>query len=313
MQGKGARHSKRLRQLGHCLLLGLCLCSGPAWSAPLVLLSEHSTLYLEVGTAIADSYGSPIEQREASGLSGPDPLNSEIAVAVGARACEQLLQRNEPGFSLICAFIPRATFMALTERYGDTPLVRQQRLTAIYLDQPLERQLRLAHLLAPEASSIGAMFGPVSVSERELFIETAKAEGLSPVPLTLQERDNPLEKLQPVVRQSDIFLALPDRALFNRATAKWLLYVTLQQQIPLIGFSRTYVEAGALAAVYTTPAQVGRQAGDLLRALDEGQALATASFPRYFTVTSNPVVARNLNLQIPDDATLQRMLMEEAQ
>lgn len=309
MPGKDDRRSPGLALTGLWLLL--CLCTGPAWSVPLVLLSEDSAIYREVGTAIADSYGLPVEQRDASVQIEREPLDAELVVAVGANACEQLLQRDQPAFSLICAFIPRATFVALTQRYGDSPLALQRRLTAIYLDQPLQRQLRLAHLLVPDASSIGAMFGPASATERGLFVQAAEAEGLSPVTLTLEEQDNPLEKLQPVVRQSDIFLALPDRALFNRATAKWLLYVTLQQQIPLIGFLRTYVEAGALSAVYTTPAQVGRQAGELLRSVAAGEAMTTPSFPRYFTVTSNPVVARNLNLQFPDDATLQRMLSEE--
>ncbi|WP_379909812.1 ABC transporter substrate-binding protein [Marinobacterium aestuariivivens] len=227
---------------------------------------------------------------------------------MGARACEQLLQRSDEAFSLICAFIPRATFESLAALYGSTEMVRQQRLTAIYLDQPLERHLRLAHTLVPDAKSIGAMFGPFSSAERELFNKAAEAEGLSPVSITLAETDNPIEKLQPVVRQSDVFLALPDSALFNRATAKWLLYVTLRQQIPVIGFSRTYVEAGALAAVYSTPEQIGRQTGELLLQLEGGLPLPGPAFPRYFTVSSNPVVARTLDLKVPDDAALAELI-----
>ncbi|NVK40098.1 MAG: hypothetical protein HWE39_02565 [Oceanospirillaceae bacterium] len=293
------------------MLLFLSLYAAPAWSDSLVLLSESSAIYRDVGRAIAQAFQGPLEQLEADELSPTRDLEDDISVAVGARACELQLEHPLPPRSLICAFIPRATFASLVERYGETELVRQQRLTAIYLDQPLGRQLHLAKLLVPEARSIGAMFGPLSISERELFVATAEAEGLSPVTLTLRENDNPIEQLQPVVRKSDVFLALPDRALFNRATAKWLLYITLQQQIAVIGFSRTYVEAGALAAVYTTPQQLGRQAGELLRALQRGEALTAPEFPRYFSVSTNPVVARSLALQLPDETTLEQQLGED--
>lgn len=307
MQGKGRNSTARLGLLGLSLLILFCLSAG-ARSAPLVLLSEDSAIYREVGTAIENAYTGPVMRHTSDSLPSTAPLGSDLAIAVGSRACEQMLQRGSEDFALVCAFVPRATFDALVGRYGSTDLVTQQRLSAIYLDQPLERHLRLVRLLVPEAKSIGAMFGPVSLAERDRFLSAAEAEQLSPVSITLGESDNPIAKLQPVVRRSDVFLALPDSALFNRATAKWLLYVTLRQQVPVIGFSRTYVEAGALAAVYSTPAQIGRQAGELLRQLDAGEPLPPPAFPRYFTVSSNPVVARTLGLEVPDDGSLAKRL-----
>ncbi|GGO86527.1 hypothetical protein GCM10011348_37550 [Marinobacterium nitratireducens] len=311
MQGLSNTGGDRPARLGRCLLLLLMLFTHPASSDPLVLLSEDSPIYQKVGNAIRSAFGEPLEQLEATKLSPQRDLGDAITVAIGSRACEQQLEHPLPPRSLICAFIPRATFASLTEHFGASELVRQQRLSAIYLDQPLERQIRLARLLVPQARSIGAMFGPVSVAERERFVSAAEAEQLMPVTLTLSASDNPIEQLQPIVRQSDVFLALPDRALFNRSTAKWLLYATLQQQIPVIGFSRTYVEAGALAAVYTSPEQLGQQAGELLLALTRAEPLPPSTFPKYFSVSTNPVVARNLALPLPDQATLERQLAED--
>ncbi len=311
MQRMSLTGSDRPGRLGRYLLALLMLFTPLANSDPLVLLSEDSPIYRKVGSAIHSAFGNPLEQLEARKLEPQRDLSDGITVAIGARACEQQLEHPLPPRSLICAFIPRATFSSLAQHFGESELVRQQRLSAIYLDQPLERQIRLARLLVPRARSIGTMFGPVSVAERERFVSAAEIEQLSPVTLTLSTSDNPIEQLQPIVSQSDVFLALPDRALFNRSTAKWLLYATLQQQIPVIGFSRTYVEAGALAAVYTSPEQLGRQAGEQLLALVRGEPLSPPSFPKYFSVSTNPVVARNLSLELPDRATLERQLAED--
>jgi putative tryptophan/tyrosine transport system substrate-binding protein len=291
------------------VLIGL---PGTAWSRPLVLLSENSVIYQQVGNEIKRTYQQPLDLYSAENLPAQSQLNARLSIAIGAKACEQLLQRKDQFNSLTCTFIPRATFLSLLELYGNTDLVQQHRLGAIYLDQPLDRQMRLARLLMPDAKSIGTMFGPYSIAERETYEHRAKVEQFSPLSITLDAADNPIEQLQPLVRQSDVFLALPDRALFNRATAKWLLYITLNQHVPVIGFSKTYVEAGALAAVFPTPAQIGRQAGELLLQLERGQPLPPPEFPRYFTVASNPVVARSLQLPIPSDASLQKLLEDRA-
>ncbi len=311
--------NSRHRRFLYCTLLaglllgwGLLLPSS-AMARPLVLLSEDSSIYQLVGNGIRRAYQQPLDLYSTEDLPAPGQLQAAMRIAIGARACEQLLQRRDESFSLVCTFIPRSTFVSLVELYSNTELVKARRLTAIYIDQPLQRQMRLARLLVPDAKSIGTMFGPFSIAERELYRRAAEAEQLAPISITLDENDNPIEKLQPVVRQSDIFLALPDRALFNRVTAKWLLYVTLRQQTPIIGFSKTYVEAGALAAVFSTPTQIGHQAGELLLELEQDQPLPAPAFPRYFTVTSNPVVARTLQLQIPDDTSLQQLLEDETQ
>jgi hypothetical protein len=266
-------------------------------------MSENSPLYRLVAEEIRRSAQIPMTLYSTENTPSQKRLDQGLNVAIGARACEQLLQHNGQA-DLICTFIPRTTFESLSTLYDNG----QRRLSAVYLDQPLQRQLRLAHLLVPDAKSIGAMFGPFSTASRQLFDQASHREKLTPMSITLDEADNPIERLTPLIQQSDVFLALPDRALFNRATAKWLLYITLQQKVPVIGFSKTYVEAGALAAVYSTPGQIGQQTGELLRELDLSRPLPPPAYPKYYNVSSNPIVARTLDLSEPDNQALHRQL-----
>jgi putative tryptophan/tyrosine transport system substrate-binding protein len=298
------RHDPHPRRTGTLLLAFLLWClSMGALAAPQVIMSENSALYQLVAEEIERRYQQPLKRYSTDNTPALKQLDQGLNIAIGARACEQLLQHGGTA-DLVCTFIPRTTYESLVELYTSD----DRRLSAVYLDQPLQRQLRLARLLVPGAKSIGTMFGPFSAASRPRFDTAASEQQLTPLSITLAESDNPIERLKPLIRQSDVFLALPDRATFNRTTAKWLLYITLQQKVPVIGFSKTYVEAGALAAVYSTPAQIGQQTGELLRDLDLSEPFPPPAYPKYFNVSSNPIVARTLNLSEPDDKALRQRL-----
>jgi hypothetical protein len=53
----------------------------------------------------------------------------------------------------------------------------------------------------------------------------------------------------------------PIRVVFNSQTAGSILTAAYRRQVPLTGFSPAYVKAGALLALYSTPAQVGARGG----------------------------------------------------
>ena len=102
--------------------------------------------------------------------------------------------------------------------------------------------------------------------------------------------------------------------------AKWLLYMAYQRSRPVLAYSQAFVDAGAIAAVYSTPAQIGREAGEIIvRILSDPDSsmayLLAMRYPRYFTVGTNRSVARSLGIQLPDatamTAELQRMESSE--
>ncbi len=105
-------------------------------------------------------------------------------------------------------------------------------------------------------------------------------------------------------------LALYDPVAFKPVTAKWLLYMAYQRGLPVIGFSRAYLKAGAVASVFSTPEQIGRQAGEwLLQWLESGgKDLGDPQYPKYYSVDFNQPVAESLEIGIPDNGeVMQRM------
>ncbi len=296
-----------------CLLL-LFPFSCQAAENVLILLSENAPAYLKVANEIV-SNGPPIDIETSlfSNLKGavPETLKPySTIVPIGAAATEFALATAPPGTTLICSFLPRSVYRLLLHQYDARIKALQLQTSAIFLDQPYTRQLALARIIKPDFKWLGVILGPSSKRDLDLLQQAALQLQVNLTYDSLEITDNPVRRLQPLMEKSDMFIALPDQAIFNQTTAKWLLYMSYRKQIPLISFSRSYVEAGAIAAVISSPEQVGQHTAELISILYQENRLPEPQHSKYFSVTTNPQAARKLNIALPDPLILQRLLME---
>jgi len=292
----------------HCLLRGLCLLllASPAWATDaLLVLSDISPSYNQVQEAIFNTAHTAPRSITLDRLQ-PQDSRTPIIIAIGSRACERTLRQYHPGTRLVCSFLPSSTFKQL--RTTLLPGNTNARISAIFIDQPLARQVRLARLIRPEARVLGTALGQSSLTLKGLLERAAESEVFTLQLAELAPSDNPIQRLTPVVENSDLFLVVPDSSIFNRAISKWLLYLSLKHRVPVIGFSQSYTDAGAAASVHSSPLQIGQQTGEWLNQLNADQPLPQPGHPIYFDVSINPVAARTLGLELPSPAALQRHL-----
>lgn len=288
---------------------GVCLATDTVG----VLLSEHGGHYSEyfdaLNRSLADPSGSGKGLRLIELPPGRErPDDATLAgvgtiVAVGVQA-----MRNAAAWDnvppVLNVLVPRASYDRLVAESGRTR--RRAQFSAIYLDQPLIRQLNLIRQVLPGRQRVSAVVGPdSSVLLPRLRSAIARA-GLSIVIEEVASEPEILPALSRVLTASDILLALPDSVVFTRDTARSVLLATYRYQRPLIGFSQAYVNAGALAAAFSSPAQIARQTAELLQGLPAGRtALPAPVYPAYFSVAVNRSVARALALDVASDAMLQ--------
>jgi putative ABC transport system substrate-binding protein len=123
---------------------------------------------------------------------------------------------------------------------------------------------------------------------------------------------NLLDAANNLLPRVDLLLALPDSKIYKRDNIKSILVTSYRHQRPVIAFSKAFVNAGALAAIYSTPDQIARQASDLLNTLPAGiSQLPPAQAPSLFAISINSAVAQSLNLDVPDEAVIRRSLQAE--
>lgn len=305
-QGRRKKHSISLvgRLLSGVVLSAFALLASADRPPVYLLLSGEQPYYQEVSAvfekALAEQPSAP--RVLASGLDQSLQVAADGAVvAIGSRASEFAL-RHFPNADILSLLMPIAAWDELCER-----LPGSGRRAAVVIDQPLERPLTLGQLLVPSARQVGAVFGPASVGSRPQLINAARRRGMELVFADLDSDDNPIGVLSPLVQKTDLFIAVADRAVFNKSVAKWLLYLSFRQKVSVIGFSQSYAKAGALGAVYSSPENIGRHGAELMASLlaSEGGVAIGAEpwrtyYPKYYTLEINREVARGLNISVPE-------------
>jgi putative tryptophan/tyrosine transport system substrate-binding protein len=225
-----------------------------------------------------------------------------VWVALGTEASAALAKAGLPA-PVLSALIPRSGFERVL---GQAGLKSSARFTAIYLDQPLPRQLALIRLALPKARRVGALLGPDSWSRAPALRASASANGLSLRVARVDDDAALFAALQSVLEDSDVLLAQADPLVFNSHSIQNILRTSIQAKVPLVAFSPAYVRAGALLALYTTPAQAGTQAARwVLEVLAMRSLPERALEPDDFEISVNAQVARVLAL--PLDAPALRL------
>lgn len=276
------------------ILLGL-LCT------PLARADGVALVLAGDGEAYAEFSGAFQKSLAGSGWKVVPRAEAQLVVTAGAGALNRELASGG-GAPVLATLLPRA---ALEKELRNLPR-GGRRLTGIWLDQPLGRQVDFIRRLLPEVRRVGVLFSQdsaLSVHDVRQFVERS---GLS-LESEESETDNTLlPALNLLLPRVDVLLALPDATLYNRENIRTLLATTYRYRRPLIGYSAALIKAGALGAVFSTPAQIARQAAELVAA---GLPLPPPGPPRYFDIAVNESVAQGLDLSIADADAVRSALL----
>ncbi len=281
--------------------------------AVLIVSSERSPAYLEAAAAAgAELARLPEPLREVQQLAvadlpayrGPAP---RVYIALGTEACAALGRSPGPA-PVLCTLLPRASFERVLRETGRRTGAA---FSALYLNQPLGRQLDLMRLALPQARRVGVLWGPDSQTHEVSLELAAQARGLKVVGVTVRPDEPVFSGLKKILAESDVLLALADPQIYNSASLQNILLTSIRAQVPMLAFSPAYVRAGALMAVYSTPAQIGQQAGQLARGVLQGQPLAAPQYPAQFEVGVNENVARSLGLRLDASSLAERLRRQE--
>lgn len=307
---RGLAGLKRLRLAGLCVAAVWFAPIQAGWAANLaIVLSDDSEPYQEVFEAIRTRSGD--RDINVSRLYANDAteaaLNVRLVVAVGVRAAESVAKI--PGRSpVLVVLVPRDWY----QKTGRQRLLANARrsVSALYLDQPLVRQVMLIRLAFPEARRVGVLMSAAEAGAQDDIGTALRAQGLTLVSEVLEVGQKLIVPLERLFSMADLMLAVPDAEVFNRTTAQSVLLTSYRYHDPIVGYSRSLTRAGALVSLYSTPAQIGRQAAEIiLKQFESANThLPEPVYPRYFSVSINPQVARSLGFNLLPEAELERRL-----
>lgn len=271
-----------------------------------IISSGSSDLDARLTQALNERLPFPLDIQVGSEPGG-DP---DLTIALGPNALLQSL--SDTGEAPVLAlYVTSDVFQELTEpgaAPADRP-ARDSQVSAIFHDPPLERQALLGRLLIPSAERVSLLddFDSRVVSAAEL--RQIRALGLATELFPANDPSNLIPILNRALDYGDFVLGTPSPGVYNRNTIKHLLLTAYRRNQFLIGPSRAFVGAGALASTYTSLEQLATETAEFIARFRETGNLPAAAFPARFEVELNRQVARSLNLVTPANDELKERMM----
>lgn len=299
-------HSTRFRLLS-CLPLLAWLLVLPigALAAPLpIIISSANSHYQQsvVQSILKYLEGSGIEARTSNiNQQATADNNNELVISIGTEAKE---------------FLDKASLSSPQLRVVTQIDVndRSARNNELYLSmtQPACQQFALIRALNNGWKNVSVLLSDPAPVVTQQLQTCATQYGVTLKIIIISQYINVIDALNTSLINSDVLLALPDASVYNAKTIKSILLTTYRHRIPVIGFSESFVHAGALAAIHSSTDQLGKQIAELIvNHYSHSKINQNYLYPKYFDIAINKDVAKSLAINTPDRKVITEKLRQE--
>jgi len=239
----------------------------------------------------------------------PEELNtSDIVIAVGSKTTKQLLDA-ELHSPILSVLMPRHLADALQESHP-----RQKQWSSLLIDQPLERHFHLVTSIFGAHQQAGILLGPYTDNMKPLLERAAKRAQHNIITEQVKDTEQIMASLQTLNKKSNVLITLPDPMVFNQNTIRGILLSSYRNKLPIIGFSRAYVKAGAIAAIYSEPTQISQQMASIINEFILQKSFSKNHYyPTDFSVALNTNVANSLGIDLESSASIIRRIKKAEQ
>jgi ABC-type uncharacterized transport system substrate-binding protein len=293
----------------------LCLCwlaLVPAWAEGVIhlILSDQGGAYQEVAEAFRAGVGQrqtikawSLAELSAGQVQGITRTPGLI-VPVGVKAARFIAEHHAGQAAVLSLMIPRAVSEKLQWPAG----LGRKKVSVVYIDQPPSRSLGLAAAAFPAARRVGLLISGENAAVAKLLAQESVRHNLHLNVETVDAADDVAPALRRVLPESDVLLLVPDAIAINAGNAQNVLLTTYRFRVPVLGFSQGLAKAGAVASVYSSPAQIGAQGALMATRLLEGGELPPPQPAGEFSIAFNTHVARSLGVVLPNEDDIRHKL-----
>lgn len=223
--------------------------------------------------------------------------NNELVIAIGKDSITVISKKS----------FESAVFNAMKKSSNNTTSKTRIHESKIHMTQPLCRQFRFIKAINPDWKTVGLLLSESNETKASTLSACGKKHNLTTLTVTIESETDLVTALNTALSNSDVLLSLPNPLIYNSRTIKNILLTSYRHRVPIIGFSESFANAGAIAAVHTSAEQLGRQVAKIVRIyFENNKSLSQREYyPEYFSVTTNQQVARSLGIKIKDSQTIE--------
>ena len=307
---QGTRIHRWIYLHGLLILALLCCVSAPLAADDdtiLIVKSSDNTFFNQTIEALINAAGgsrnfiiSSVDEWQQN----PQTESVAMIISLGEKAARELVQKNPP-VAVIHSY--------LTE-YQYHQLMPPESHVTLLLDQPFQRYLQFINAIL-EVRQVGLVRTESNRIDADLLRSMAESSQLDVEQQLYSADEKPVNVVRNLLRDNDTLLSLPEPQVYNRQTLKGILLASYRQGKPVISYSPSHVRSGALAAIYTSPKDIGEQISGLLRSLQTDNQFSPKPvyFADHFEISVNQKVARSLGIQLPDEAEIKQRMQRVAE
>jgi len=180
----------------------------------------------------------------------------------------------------------------------------------LYMAQSYCRQIKFTKLLNPNWKTISLISSKEKPIDKTAIQQCAKSLNIKTHIVSTTDGHYLTDTIKLALNHSDVLLALPDKNIYNSRSVKNILLTSYRNRKPIIGFSKNFVNAGALAAIYSSADQIANSANNLIDKYykQNKKFKQKTNYPDNFDISVNRQVFRALNITIPDIEILKKSL-----
>lgn len=211
-----------------------------------------------------------------------------VAVGADARAAVARAKSKAPVIS---------TMISMSDLGGE-PLTKPA--GSVYLDLDFGQIAQEVGRLFPDKKRLGLILASRKDGPNKAAASRLAQDGFQLTIAVSPNRAALVEAVRELKGKVDLVICLPETGLFDSRTIPLLLRVTLEDQLPVIGYSPSFVRAGAVAGVFPDYGDIGLQTAAMVKRALANPAPSDAGdeTPRKVASVTNATVLRLLGWKL---------------
>jgi len=203
-------------------------------------------------------------------------------------------------------------FISIAPKKNKLSLNPEIKTAFLYMTQSYCRQFHFIKLLNKKWRVIGLLNNHNKFINNDEFTHCADNYNLDTYTVNIDDNYQLRDKVIKVLNHADVLLATPDKHIYNSKSVKNILLTSYRHRKPVIAFSRNFVNAGALASIYSNPEQISKSATTLvLNYFKNKMTFERAEYyPLEFEISINRQVFMALDISIPNSSQLEQIIKQ---
>lgn len=280
------------------IALLLCLLSQAQAGSVHIVLSEQNQAYekaaRDIQTALKQQGFNDTNQiSDLAGFPGQSLSADDLIVSIGAAATQQL-SHAYPEQQHLFSYIDKSALPRHPPSSWD----------AVLLDQPLQRLVDTSIDILKQRPR-NTLIIAVSAGNRTLredIKHLSLPEHIKLEVLVIDEDTEPAKIIDKALFNAGALIAVRDKHIWAGENAKWMLYQSYKYNVPVIGYSKSFLKAGALVSVYASLTETANATAKRILNWHTQQGKLPKErihYPRY-VIEYNKNIARALKITIPE-------------